>query len=91
MMNTLDHVLMGAPTLRPDVPAIVALALMTVAAFLAAARLFRWDKDDPLPRRAKLSALLALTPIIVFGVWQNMSQAPAAAPPPPPPPAQRAR
>jgi ABC-2 type transport system permease protein len=91
MMNTLDHVLMGAPTLRPDVPAIVALALMTVAAFVAAARLFRWDKDDPLPRRAKLSALLALTPIIVFGVWQNMSQAPAAAPPPPPPAAQGAR
>jgi ABC-2 type transport system ATP-binding protein len=93
MMNVLEHALLGARTLQPDLPAIVALVLMTVGAFTAASRLFRWEKDDPLPRRAKLAALLALLPIVAFGAWQNSRPLTSLAPPPlpPPPPAHQTR
>jgi ABC-2 type transport system permease protein len=89
MMTVLENVLLGARSLLPDLPALVALVLMTIGAFAAAARLFRWEKDDPLPRRAKLSALLALTPVILFGAWLNMRPAASPMPPPPPPPPAR--
>lgn len=83
MMTVLENVLLGAPSLIPDIPALVALVLMTVVAFVAAARLFRWEKDDPLPRHAKLSALLALLPILVYGFWLNTRPVPPATSPSP--------
>lgn len=89
MMTVLDHVLLGARSLVPDLPALVALVVMTAAAFTAAARLFRWEKDDPLPRRAKLTAFLALTPILLYGAWLNAR--PAKAPPPAAPPPATSR
>jgi len=85
--RVLRHALDGHTPLSFDALALAALALMTVTAFYVAARLFRWERDDPLPRRAKWSALLALLPVIAFGLWQNTRPAPqpvypVTAPPP---------
>lgn len=90
LMKTLQHALTGRASLREDALPLFALALMAVAAFTIAARLFRWERDDPLPRRAKWSALLALTPVLLFGLWQNAhTRPPHPQPPPPPPPRAR--
>lgn len=54
-----------------DAAPLIALVIMAATAFTIATRLFRWEKEDPLPRRAKASALLALLPVLVFGAWRN--------------------
>jgi ABC-2 type transport system permease protein len=70
MVNALRDVILGGFSWREDGVALFALALMAVSAFTIAARLFRWEKDDPLPRRAKATALLALIPVLLFGAWK---------------------
>lgn len=50
---------------------IVALALGLWLAFEVSRQLFRWEPEAKAPRRAKLWAVAALVPFIVFGVWEN--------------------
>lgn len=48
-----------------------ALALGLLVAFEISRQLFRWEPEAKAPRRAKLWALAALVPFLVFGVWEN--------------------
>jgi ABC-2 type transport system permease protein len=50
---------------------VVALALGLVVAFEISRQLFRWEPEARAPRRAKLWALAALVPFLVFGIWEN--------------------
>lgn len=50
---------------------VVALALGLLVAFEISRQLFRWEPEAKAPRRAKLWALAALVPFLVFGVWEN--------------------
>lgn len=50
---------------------VVALALGLLVAFEISRQLFRWEPEAKAPRRAKLWALAALVPFLVFGIWEN--------------------
>jgi ABC-2 type transport system permease protein len=71
VVKSLNDVFFHQFTRANDAAPLAALLIMASAAFTVATRLFRWEKDDPLPRRAKASALLALTPVLLFGAWQT--------------------
>ena len=42
-------------------------------AFQVSKQLFRWEPEAKAPRRAKLWALAALIPFLVFGIWENVN------------------
>jgi ABC-2 type transport system permease protein len=50
---------------------LVALTIGLWLAFEVSRQLFRWEPEAKAPRRAKLWAVAALLPFIVFGVWEN--------------------
>ncbi|MGH9716814.1 MAG: ABC transporter permease [Candidatus Acidiferrales bacterium] len=50
---------------------IIALALGLWVAFEVSRQLFRWEPEAKAPRRAKLWAVAALVPFIIFGIWEN--------------------
>jgi ABC-type multidrug transport system permease subunit len=52
---------------------VTALALGFFVAFEMARQLFRWEPEAKAPRRAKLYALLALLPFLLFGAWENVA------------------
>lgn len=78
MVKALNDVCFHQFSRSADGPPLAALLIMAATAFTIAARLFRWEKEDPLPRRAKATALLALIPVLLFGAWRNTHQPPAA-------------
>jgi hypothetical protein len=51
-----------------SVPAVVALLATTAAATLLSAQIFRWDKGEPLPGRAKVWIAVVFVPFLVLGV-----------------------
>ncbi len=58
-------------SLRELVTDIVALALGLWVAYEISRQLFRWEPEAKAPRRAKVWAVAALVPFIIFGVWEN--------------------
>ncbi len=60
-------------SLHEIVTDIIALALGLWLAFEVSRQLFRWEPEAKAPRRAKLWAVAALVPFIVFGVWENIT------------------
>jgi hypothetical protein len=54
---------------------VMALCLGFFVAFEMSRRLFRWEPEAKAPRRAKLWALAALVPFLLFGAWENLSGA----------------
>jgi ABC-2 type transport system permease protein len=52
---------------------LVALTLGLWLAFEVSRQLFRWEPEAKAPRRAKLWAVAALVPFIIFGVWENVT------------------
>ncbi|MGA9882483.1 MAG: ABC transporter permease [Candidatus Acidiferrales bacterium] len=59
--------------LREIVTDVIALAISLWLAFEVSRQLFRWEPEAKAPRRAKLWAVAALVPFIVFGVWENVT------------------
>lgn len=60
-------------SLREITADIIALTLGLWVAFEVSRQLFRWEPEAKAPRRAKLWAVAALVPFIVFGVWENVT------------------
>lgn len=54
--------------LDDSVPAVAALAVTTAAATFLSARLFRWEKGEALPRRAKVWLGLVFVPFLALGI-----------------------
>lgn len=52
---------------------VIALALGLWLAFEVSRQLFRWEPEAKAPRRAKLWAIAALVPFLVFGIWENVT------------------
>lgn len=52
---------------------VAALAIGLWLAFEVSRQLFRWEPEAKAPRRAKLWAVAALVPFIIFGVWENIT------------------
>ena len=51
----------------------LALGVGFFVAFQVSKQLFRWEPEAKAPRRAKLWALAALIPFLVFGIWENVN------------------
>jgi ABC-2 type transport system permease protein len=50
---------------------LVALAAWAVLAFFVAAKLFRWETEEKLPRNAKLWAVATIIPFLILGAWES--------------------
>lgn len=50
-----------------------ALILGLLVAFEISRRIFRWEPEAKMPRRAKVWVLAALIPFVAFGAWENYS------------------
>jgi ABC-type uncharacterized transport system permease subunit len=50
----------------------IALSLGLLVAFDISRRLFRWEPEAKVPRTAKLWAVAALVPFLLFGAWENI-------------------
>jgi ABC-2 type transport system permease protein len=53
-------------------PEMAALVLSGIAAMIVTALIFRWDKNEKVPRRNRLQASLALVPLLAVGVLLNL-------------------
>ena len=52
---------------------VLALTLGLAVAYEASRRLFRWEPEAKVPRRAKFWVLAALVPFLIFGTWENVT------------------
>lgn len=59
----------GRGALRPG--QIAALVIAGAFGLMAAAQLFRWDKEERLPARRKLGAAALVVPFLLMGAWMN--------------------
>jgi ABC-2 type transport system permease protein len=55
--------------------AALALGVGCFVAFQISKQLFRWEPEAKVSRRAKIWALAALIPFLIFGVWENVTGA----------------
>ncbi len=60
----------AAPTLRVDAE-IIALAGGSLMAFFVSWKLFRWEPEERVTRRAKLWAVAVVVPFLLLGAWEN--------------------
>jgi ABC-2 type transport system permease protein len=60
--------------LADNVPAALALAVTTAAGTFISSRLFRWEKGEPLPARAKAWLAAAFLPFLVLGIAQYLQR-----------------
>jgi ABC-2 type transport system permease protein len=67
----LESATTGLASLGEITTDVVALAVGLLVAFEISRQLFRWEPEAKAPRRAKLWAIAALLPFLVFGVWEN--------------------
>jgi ABC-2 type transport system permease protein len=51
---------------------ILALAIGILMAFEISRRLFRWEPEAKVPRRAKVWVLVAFIPFLMFGIYENV-------------------
>ena len=82
MTRVLRPVLAGDGTIGDHWPAFGALTATTVVATCLAILLFRWDKDERMPRSAKLWLLVALAPFFLMGIWEVWSNGLSSSVPP---------
>jgi len=52
---------------------VLALSLGFFVAFEISRRLFRWEPEAKVPRRAKLWVVVAVVPFLLFGMWENIA------------------
>ena len=52
---------------------VLALSLGFFVAFEISRRLFRWEPEAKVPRRAKLWVVVAVVPFLLFGMWVNIA------------------
>ena len=66
-------VMLGGQGVAQNLPEIVGLLLITCSGLGLGVALFRWEKEEKTTRQARLRAALALIPIVIVGVWLNLS------------------
>jgi ABC-2 type transport system permease protein len=66
-------VMLSGHGLKQHLPELVGLAVTSVASLGLAVAVFRWDKEVKPSPKQRLGALLALIPMLIFGIWLNTS------------------
>lgn len=71
----LQYVFIGGVSLRKILPELVALLAGLAMALAVATKLFRWEPDAKVSRKAKLAAAAVVIPFLLVGVWENSQDA----------------
>jgi len=72
--SAVHHVLIRSQGLATNPEAIGALIVTIALGLFLSSRLFRWEKDEKLPRQAKAWVLVVLLPFLMLGIWQAWSR-----------------
>lgn len=73
LANGLEAATTNASTPLEVLTDFIALTLGLLVAFEISRRLFRWEPEAKFPNSAKLWALAALVPFVVFGIYENVA------------------
>lgn len=74
-LNTgIQHIMLRSEGIAANWQSVAGLVLSAVAGTFIATKLFRWEKDEKLPRKAKVWVLAVLGPFLVLGTYQSWSK-----------------
>lgn len=73
LVDTIQGIMSDGQTLSAHRTELIALVISGVFSLLFAWKLFRWEKDEAIPRSRKLMALVFIIPFIIVGLWMNSS------------------
>jgi ABC-type multidrug transport system permease subunit len=79
LVTSFQAVIIQAEPLLRHLPEMFALVLSGVFGLLFAWKLFRWEKEEKIPNRAKAWALLFVLPFILIGFWMTVYANPTKA------------
>lgn len=74
MVSGLQGILLKRESLLDNWKPAVALLATTLVCTLISLKIFRWEKDEKLPLRAKAWVLVVLAPFFVIGAWNLQSR-----------------
>jgi imidazolonepropionase-like amidohydrolase/ABC-type multidrug transport system permease subunit len=69
----MERVMIRHENIAANLTPVIALLISTMVATLIAVKIFRWEKDEVLPKTAKLWLLVVGLPFITLGVYQAYS------------------
>lgn len=69
----MQHVMLRAEGIAANLGSVGALLLTTLLATFISAKLFRWEKEEKLPGRAKAWVAAVFVPFLILGGWQAYS------------------
>jgi ABC-type multidrug transport system permease subunit len=70
LVSGLQRSLLNSATPGDLIPAFLSLGGTAIIAFVLSAKLFRWDPEDKVTRRAKIWALATIVPFLALGTWE---------------------
>lgn len=74
-LNTgIQHVMLRSEGIAANWQSVAGLVLSALVGTFIATKLFRWEKEEKLPRKAKAWVLAVMAPFIVLGVYQAWSK-----------------
>jgi ABC-type multidrug transport system permease subunit len=79
LVTSFQAVMIQAEPLLKHLPEMLALVLSGVFGLLFAWKLFRWEKEEKIPKRAKAWALLFVLPFVFIGFWMTIYANPTKA------------
>jgi len=71
LVTGLQYVFVAAVSLLSVLPEVVALVGGAVMAYVVSLKLFRWEPEERITRRAKGVAAAVVIPFLLLGVWEN--------------------
>jgi ABC-2 type transport system permease protein len=71
----LQYVFLGGVSILKVGPEVFALLVGLSMALFLSMKLFRWEPEEKIERRAKLAALAVVIPFLLVGVWENAQDA----------------
>jgi len=71
----LQYMFIGGASLFRIGPEIVALVAGMVMALFVSTKLFRWEPEEKIERRAKFIAAAVVIPFLLVGIWENAQDA----------------
>ncbi len=74
LLNGMERVMIRNEGLADNMTPVLALLLSTVVATFISMKIFRWEKEEVLPAKAKLWLLVVGLPFIAMGVYQTCSR-----------------
>lgn len=74
LFNSVNAVVVRAESLVQHLDAVASLLIATAIALVVSLKLFRWEKGEPVPVRAKAWIALPFLPFLLLGGWHMLRQ-----------------